>query len=133
VTGWKPIHLAERFATAEVRKREAETEIGVVKAREEFEKTMAEVNRIGLDGQASADKVKAEAEILRAKARREEAKARIMELAAKQIERRLQTPRETVERVQAIISQIEAIHGGRIELQLPEPSEDSPAQPNGGQ
>jgi len=123
--GLKPIHLAERFAKARIQVIEVDNEIKQLKAREEFEKTMAEVSKIKLDGQASAEKIKAEAQILRAKARQEKAKARVFELAARQIESRMLSPEEALERLLEIKEKIELVHGGAIEFQLPKPAEDT--------
>jgi len=86
---------------------------------------MAEVRKKDRESEAGSEKARAETRVAIAKARQEEAKARIMELASQQLKNRSLTEEEALERVQAIITKIEVVHGGSVEFQLPTPPDES--------
>jgi hypothetical protein len=52
------------------------------------------------------------------------ADARIREKAARLIEASKQSPHEAVAELRVIIEQLELLHGGRVEFQLPGPSDE---------
>ena len=131
--GLKPLHLAERWAEAKVFNEEVEAQAKLYQAKAEYEKVLAEAHRIERESKAKAEKDEAEAKRLRAQARQEAADARIREKAARLMEASNLSPQEAIERLLAIREQLELLHGGRAEFQLPEPSdEDEGAERPGG-
>ncbi len=114
--GLKPLHLAERFAEAEIDSREAENHIKLLKAKGEYELVQAEIRRRDLEAEGQHEKVTAEAEQIRAKARSAKARARIAEAAARAIERRGQTPEQAMKRLREIVDKIRNL-GGDVEIE----------------
>lgn len=120
--GLKPLHLAERFAEAELRKREADAEkqevenqVTILKAKQEFELIQAEIRRKQLESESTADREKAMTEAVRADTRSKKASARIQEVAAREIERLGQTPEEAVKRLHRLVNRLRS-QGGDIEI-----------------
>lgn len=118
----KSYQLTERFAEAEVQKREAEAEsvrvdneIKLLKAKQEYEQVQAEIRRQDLVARGEAEKAQAEADKLNAEVRSEKAMARIREAAAREIERRKLPPEEAEKWLQQIIDKIRSL-GGEVEI-----------------
>lgn len=120
--GLKPLELAIRFAEADVRKREAQTEtievenqIKLLKAKQDYELIQSEIRRRDLEAEGKAELAKAEADKVRGRNRSSKAIARIQEAAAREIERRNQSPEEAILRLKTIVDKIRAA-GGDVEI-----------------
>jgi len=122
--GLKPLDLAERWAEAKVFTQEVEAQARLYQAKAEYERVMAEARRIERESKAKAERDGAEAKRLRAQARQATADARTREKAARLIAAGNRSPEEAAAKLRAIIEQLELLHGGRVEFQLPEPPDE---------
>jgi hypothetical protein len=120
--GLKPLYLAERFATAKVRKEEIDNDIKLVNAKLEFQKTMAEMRRLERESKSKSAETKA-------KTKKIQVETQIQEWALEQLKAKNLSPEEAANHLAEIIQKIELIHGGRVEIPLAQdPQDETPGQ-----
>lgn len=128
--GCRSLELSDRYAEARVCIAEAEAEgirieneIKLLKARQEFEEAAARAAQIRSQTEADAKKASADAKVKAAQSRSINANTRVTELALKLLKAGEMSPAEAREWLEESMQRI-ALHGGTVELQLPEPSDD---------
>jgi predicted oxidoreductase len=117
--GMKPLELVVRFGEAKVVAKEldndskdVDNQVKLLQAKADYERVQAEIRERDRASQAKADR---EAVVTRGMA----AGAQIQEWAAQQLKARKKTPDQLAGDLMAIKHQIEVVHGGRVELELP--------------
>lgn len=133
--GLKPLYLTERFAVARIREvesanesREVDNQVKLLQAKLEYERFQVEARQAEQSLELERQKAAEDIRLKKEQTKREKANRNLSEQAAKLLSAAQQTREEAIEVLKDVIARIE-LHGGDVEINLPELSTiEAPAE-----